>query len=158
VSEEQVKAYVAEHPEEFKPREEIRLSWIVTQTKREAEDVLRMAGDGEDFATLARTYSFDEFTSGSGGDLGLIDADDPYTNENVRNAAADLEVGEIGGPVKTDNGWAVIQLTERQITSAQSELKQEAKARKELALSLAPPLKEVEDRLLASYEAITHPG
>ena len=153
VTDREVEAYIADHPEEFRPLTELRLSWILTETREQAEKVLELAEAGENFAALARTYSIDEFSAESGGDLGFADEEDPFLNQAMLKAARSMNVGELGGPVAADGGWAVFRLMERKSTLAtQGEERREA-VRRQLALAAAPPLDRMEEALLAKYEA-----
>ncbi|GGG24864.1 peptidylprolyl isomerase [Paenibacillus abyssi] len=153
LTDEEVRAYIDDHPDLFGPRTQIRLAWIVTETRRLAEQAVQELSEGENFAALARRYSIDEFTAGTGGDLGRIEADDPFIDENVLEAAAELEVGDIAGPVPIDSGYAVIKLNEREVIMQYDEQRKQEMARKQLALSKAKPLHEVEQDLLRKYDA-----
>jgi peptidyl-prolyl cis-trans isomerase SurA len=79
--------------------------------KRVAAKVLELARGGTSFAELAKQYSDDDGTKTSGGDLGwvgkgvLVDALD--------DAMAQMEPGDLRGPIRTDRGWVVLQLVER---------------------------------------------
>ncbi|HEY1587381.1 MAG TPA: peptidylprolyl isomerase, partial [Polyangia bacterium] len=72
---------------------------------------LELARGGTSFAELAKQYSDDDGTKTSGGDLGwvgkgvLVDALD--------DAMAQMEPGDLRGPIRTDRGWVVLQLVER---------------------------------------------
>jgi len=153
VTDGEVEAYIANHPEEFRPVTELRLSWILTETREYAEKVLQLAEAGESFAALARTYSIDEFSAENGGDLGFVAEDDPFLNQEMLEAARIMSVGDLGGPVEADGGWAVFRLMERKSTlGLQGEERKEA-VRRQLALAAAPPLERMEEALLAKYEA-----
>jgi len=79
--------------------------------KRVAAKVMELAKGGTSFAELAKQYSDDDGTKASGGDLGwvgkgvLVDALD--------EAMAQMEAGDLRGPIRTDRGWVVLQLVER---------------------------------------------
>jgi peptidyl-prolyl cis-trans isomerase SurA len=79
--------------------------------KRVAAKVMELAKGGTSFAELAKQYSDDDGTKASGGDLGwvgkgvLVDALD--------DAMAQMEPGDLRGPIRTDRGWVVLQLVER---------------------------------------------
>ncbi|MUT67669.1 peptidyl-prolyl cis-trans isomerase [Paenibacillus sp. NEAU-GSW1] len=153
VTDEDVERYIDEHADQFADQLQFRLQWIVTATEREANDVLAMLADGENFALIAKTYSIDEFTSESGGDLGLIDSDDPFYDAELLDTAGQLQTGEMAGPLEVEEGFAVIQVTERRKTEGLSGRKLQETARKQLALSRALPLQDIEDELLLKYDA-----
>ncbi len=71
VTEEAVKKYYEEHPEEFKVPESVRVRQIVTDTKEKAESILRRLRQGENFAKLAKDLSLSPDRR-EGGDLGFI--------------------------------------------------------------------------------------
>ena len=66
---------------------------------------------GEDFARLARLYSVDYTSGANGGDLGWMDPG--TTVREYEEAANQLEEGEMSGPVRTQFGWHLIQVTGR---------------------------------------------
>lgn len=154
ISDEEVDRYIANHPEEFEARVQLHLQWIMTETLKEANAMLERLTDGEDFATLARTYSIDSFTADSGGDLGLIDADDPFYNREMLDTASRMQVAEMAGPIKVDRGYAIIRLIERQMTTNMTGRRLHDAVRKQLALASADSFTEIEDRLLDKYDAV----
>ncbi|MFC5653364.1 peptidylprolyl isomerase [Paenibacillus solisilvae] len=157
VTESDVDAYISENEEQFAPQTQVRLAWIVLDNNSEAEDILHKLEDGEDFALMAKTYSRDEETAGDGGDLGLIDLKDEYVDPNVLQAAANLSIGESAGPIPVENGQAIIRLLEKHTTEALDERTIREDARKQLALMRANSLHDVEDELLAKYNAAIMP-
>lgn len=153
VTDGEINAYIEENAEQFHPRTQYRLSWIVSESKSAARDVLRMLEAGEDFATIAKIYSIDEATADGGGDLGMVDADDPFLDEKILQTADELEPGEWSNPVAIEEGHAILLLTEKRITEQLDERRLQDTARKQLALSKAHPLQQVENELLAKYKA-----
>ncbi|WP_042171330.1 peptidylprolyl isomerase [Paenibacillus gorillae] len=154
ISDGDVNRYIGEHAELYGDRLQLHLQWIVTKTEKDAGDVLDMLSDGEDFERIARTYSVDDFTAEAGGDLGLIDADDPFYDAELLDSASRLQTGEMAGPLKTADGYAVIRLVERQKTEGLTGKRLMDAARKQLALSKAKPLHDIEDELLTKYDAV----
>jgi peptidyl-prolyl cis-trans isomerase C len=77
-----------------------------------ANDVLARVRAGEDFAELAKQYSGDPGSKQQGGDLGTQPLFS-YVPE-FSEAAAKLKPGEISDVVKSDFGYHVIKLIERQ--------------------------------------------
>jgi foldase protein PrsA len=157
VTEADVDSYILENKDQFAPQTEIRLAWIVMDTKKEAEDILHKLEEGEDFALMAKTYSKDQETASTGGDLGLIDLKDEYLDPNILEAAANLTIGESAGPIPIDTGQAIIRLLEKHTTEALDKRSIRDMARKQLALTRANSLHDVEDELLAKYNATTMP-
>jgi NIMA-interacting peptidyl-prolyl cis-trans isomerase 1 len=85
----------------------------ITRTRDEAraraEEVLRKARAGEDFAQLARTYSDEPGAASSGGDLG--DFGPGQMVPPFERAAFALAVNAISDVVETDFGFHVIRRT-----------------------------------------------
>ncbi len=122
VSEEEAKKYYEKNKGDY---EQIRASHILisnydsnnkevsdkqkAENKETAEAVLRMALDGEDFATLAKEYS-DDSSASSGGDLGYFTKDDMVSE--FSKAAFSLSVDEIYSEVvETNSGYHIIKKT-----------------------------------------------
>lgn len=84
------------------------------QIKTEAYDKIKVIQEklknGEDFATLAKTYSEDTENAESGGNLGFISAG--QTIEEFEKAAFALKVGEISDIVETTYGYHLIKVTD----------------------------------------------
>jgi parvulin-like peptidyl-prolyl isomerase len=90
---------------------QVQVAHILVQSEEEAEQLLERATP-QNFADLARRSSLDEGSAANGGDLGVqraIDLVEPFAE-----AALEIPVGEIGGPVQTDFGWHLIHVIDRQ--------------------------------------------
>ncbi len=79
--------------------------------RTEAEAARQRLEAGEDFAAVATELS-DDFTAQVGGELGWFEDEDPVYDEYY-DALADSEVGDIVGPLKTERGFAVLELLDR---------------------------------------------
>jgi peptidyl-prolyl cis-trans isomerase D len=75
-----------------------------------AQDLLKQANAGADFALLARQSS-DDSSKDAGGDLGWI-AKNGQMVKPFEDAVFATAPGQISGPVKTDFGWHIIQVRE----------------------------------------------
>lgn len=153
IGDDEVEAYIRDNPEQFEPTVRLALSWIVTATSGEAEEILRMLEAGESFDALARAYSIDEFSADNGGSIGTVDASDPFVDEDLLEAVGAIQPGAVTGPVEVDRGWAVVRLDERTIVETPDNRRLRERVRKQLALEKADPLPEVENSLLAKYGA-----
>lgn len=79
------------------------------ENKKTAEEVLKMALDGENFETLAKEYS-DDSSASEGGDLGYFTQDDMVSA--FSKAAFSLENNEIYSEVvETTSGYHIIKKT-----------------------------------------------
>lgn len=112
ITEEEMKTYFEEHKEEFATAEKVQASHILTASEEEAKKVKEKLDGGEDFATLATEYSTDTATSEQGGDLGLFAKGDMVAE--FEEVAFSLEAGSISAPVKTEYGYHIIKVVEKQ--------------------------------------------
>ena len=119
VSKEDVERSYNEQLGKYTTPEQIRASHILLTTegkddaavRAQAEQVLKEAKSGADFAALAKKYSQDEVSAAQGGDL-------DYFSRGRMVAAFDtaafaLAPGEISDLVKTEFGYHIIKLTDR---------------------------------------------
>lgn len=88
-----------------------RARHILVKTKPEADRILKQLKGGADFAKIAKTESTDPGSGAKGGDLGEFGPGQmvPAFEEAVFSS----EVGEITGPVKTEFGFHIIEVTEK---------------------------------------------
>ncbi|MDH4231075.1 MAG: peptidylprolyl isomerase [Nitrospirota bacterium] len=111
VSDQEVKEYYEKNKEDFAPTTQIRASHILVKTEDEAKKVLERLKKGEKFGDIARAVSIDKGSAKNGGDLG------PFSKGQMvpefERAAANLNVGEISMPVKTQFGYHIIKVTDR---------------------------------------------
>jgi choline-sulfatase len=87
------------------PKGEAQLRLVRVRDRAKAEEALRRARAGEDFAALARELSEDP-SAVRGGDLGLVRVAD--LAEPLRSAAAPLAPGELSAVVKTADGFVLL--------------------------------------------------
>lgn len=88
--------------------EQRQLRNIVVASKSDAEQVLKAAEAGTAFPQLVKTWSRDGSTRDSGGDLGLLTAD--QLERSFAEAAFGVPNGALFGPVETRYGWNVGQV------------------------------------------------
>ena len=90
----------------------VNVRHIKVATEEEAFEVLDALENGELFGTLAQAVSTDEATSARGGENDWRPAEsfvDAY-----RDALAEAEIGDLVGPVQTDDGYYIIQVRARE--------------------------------------------
>lgn len=92
----------------------------------QAQDIARRARAGEDFATLARTYS-DGPERAAGGQMGLRPADRYPTL--FLEAIRSLRRGEVAGPIRSGAGFHVLQVLEKRNANLPEETIPETRAR-----------------------------
>ncbi|WP_123042717.1 peptidyl-prolyl cis-trans isomerase [Cohnella candidum] len=155
VPESDIRRYYADHKKEYGPRKQYELAWILTGTEKEANEVLGKLEAGTDFAALAKQYSMDGMTADSGGNLGWVDETDPLQDAKLISAASRIQVGEAAGPIQTDQGYVVLLLNGRKIVEGKDYESVKDEIARRLALEKAPSMHDLEQSLLAKYQAKT---
>ena len=106
-----VEGYYDQHPGEFRRLEdEVRAQHILVASRRDAESLATELLRGGGFDGRAVELSLDLETAASAGDLGYFNAGD---RPELWEACADLQPGEISGPVATDLGYHIVRLRDR---------------------------------------------
>jgi peptidyl-prolyl cis-trans isomerase D len=118
-----VDRYYNDNIQQFSTPEQIRASHILLKTegkdeaavRAKAEDVLKQAKSGADFAELAKKYSEDESNSKNGGDLDYFGRGRMVGE--FEQVAFKMEPGQISDLVKTQYGFHIIKLTDKKAAS-----------------------------------------
>ena len=105
--------------EQYSTPEQVRASHILLKTegkddaavKAKAEDILKQARGGADFAELAKKYSEDEASQKNGGDLDYFGRGRMVAEFD--QAAFALEPGKISDLVKTQYGYHIIKVVDK---------------------------------------------
>ncbi len=155
VTDADVEAYIEENADLFAPEREIRYAQIVVDTREQAGRVLEELGNGVEFGLLAKDVSLDEATAAAGGDSGWVSADDPFILEELLERLSTMAVGDVSEPLRLSDGrWAVVTLLGRRTIDPLDDSSVREELRRELALSKAPSLFDVEAALLKKYNAV----
>ncbi len=92
--------------------EKATIRHILVEDQQTARRLRRQLDNGADFAELAREHSTDPGSAEKGGDLGEYSRGQGLVPE-FEQAAFDAEVGELVGPVRTEFGFHLIEVTDK---------------------------------------------
>jgi peptidyl-prolyl cis-trans isomerase D len=161
VTDEEVQKAYEQRSDEFKQDEEVRASHILVKAegadeaaweaaRKKAADAAAQARGGKDFAQLAKTVSQDS-SAENGGDLGFFGRGRMV--KPFEESAFSLKVGEISEPVRSQFGWHVIKVTEKQEAGVQPLDKVRAEVESALKLQKASEnVKAVQDAIAQDLE------
>lgn len=121
-----IETYYKDNQQQYATPEQARSSHILFKTegkddaavKKQAEDTLAKIKGGADFAALATKLSEDTGSATQGGDLGLGPRGKMV--KEFDDAQFALKPGEVSGLVKTQFGYHIIKLTEKQPAKTQT--------------------------------------
>jgi len=127
VTDREIQTYYREHEEDFQVPAQAEVRYV-TLTKAplqedtaaargRAQEIRRELLDGADFADVAQRESGDEASAAQGGDLGTIARG--QMGPVFDSVAFSIPVNRISEPVKTPNGFHILQVESRQGDSAQ---------------------------------------
>lgn len=109
------------YDKEYKP--EIKARHILVADEKTAKEVKAKLAAGEKFEDLAKTYSIDPGSKEKGGDLGWFGPGKMVPE--FETAAYALEKGQISEPVKTQNGFHIIEVTDKKEKKSFEDMKEQ---------------------------------
>jgi len=110
VSEDEALEYYNSNKNLFKSAENVRAKHILIDNEDKAKEIKEKINNGLSFEDAAREFSTCPSNS-QGGDLGTFTRGKMVPE--FENAAFELEIGQISEPVKTQFGYHLIQLNEK---------------------------------------------
>jgi foldase protein PrsA len=110
VSNQEMEKYYQENKSMFDVPTAYHLSHIIVKTKKEAQKTVKELSQGSSFSALAMERSIEEFSANQGGDIGYITGDDEQYPKKYIQSAKKLKKGKWSGPIKVDQGYAIIKL------------------------------------------------
>jgi len=137
VSDEEAKEFYNNNQQQFETAEQKKVSHILFDEKSKAEEVLAEINNGADFAEMAKEHSTGP-TAENGGDLGFVTAGERGLDATFRDAAMELNVGEVSSePVETQFGFHLIKVTDfreagvRGFEEVKSQIKNQLRSQKQ---------------------------
>jgi peptidyl-prolyl cis-trans isomerase D len=130
VPDQQVLQYYQGHQKDYQVPEEVKVRHILIKVdagadpkvdaaaKQKAEELLKQIKGGADFAALAKANSDDPGSKEQGGELGMIQRG--VTVPAFEKAAFGLEPGQISDVIKTQFGYHIIKVEEKQTAHLKS--------------------------------------
>jgi peptidyl-prolyl cis-trans isomerase D len=126
VSPTEVQAFYNNNLQQYQTPEQVRASHILLKTegkdeaavRKQAEDLLKQAKAGGDFAALATKYSEDEGSKENGGDLDYFGRGRMVGE--FENVAFTLQPGQISDLVKTQYGFHIIKVADKKPATTRS--------------------------------------
>ncbi|WP_156154022.1 peptidylprolyl isomerase [Domibacillus tundrae] len=112
ITDEEISTYFDENKETFATSEQVEASHILVGDEEKVNEVAAKLAAGGDFAELAKEYSTDTTSGKNGGELGFFGTGEMAAE--FETAAFAMEVGETSDPVKTDYGYHIIKVTDKQ--------------------------------------------
>ena len=121
-----VQQYYNANIQQYQTPEEIRASHILLKTdgkdeatvRKQADDLLRQAKGGSDFAALATKFSEDEGSKVKGGDLDYFGRGRMVAE--FETAAFAMQPGQLSDVIKSQFGFHIIKLTDKKAASTRA--------------------------------------
>ncbi len=110
VTDAEIKAYYESNKGDYTQEAGAVMSHILVATQEEAKAIKAEYDKGTSFAELAKKYGTDG-TKDTGGELGYIEYNSSYYDEDFLNGAKTLEEGQVSNPVQTQFGWHLIKVS-----------------------------------------------
>ena len=98
--------------EYLRQNQKVKVRHLFSKDKNEIEEIQNRLKSGESFESIAKELFSDPILSSNGGDLGWLEWGE--WNASFEEAAWELAPGETSEPVRTEFGWHLIKVEERQ--------------------------------------------
>ena len=122
ISDDDVAQYYEDNKERFAQPERRDLNVVLTKTEAKANEARQALESGQSFKDVAKQYSIDEASKAQGGKLPAVAKG--QQEKAFDDAIFSAEQDELVGPVKTQFGWYVFEVTD--VTPASQQTLEEA--------------------------------
>jgi foldase protein PrsA len=119
ITDQDVSDYYAKNKKRFSQPERRDLNVVVTKTKAKADQAKSAIEGGQSFKSVAKKFSIDQASKAQGGKL--PDVTKGQQEKALAKAAFAAKTGKLSGPVKTQFGYYVFEVTKVKKASQQSE-------------------------------------
>lgn len=109
-TDEQVRTYYAQHQEDFKSAEELRVRQILVHDEELAARIIRELKGGADFGQLSSEHSSAP-NAKKGGDIGFVSRGE--LPKMFEDEIFVLKAGEVSGVIRTDSSFHIFRVDER---------------------------------------------
>lgn len=92
------------------------------EAAREAETMRGRINSLEDFQRMAKIYSEDDRSKAQGGEIGFVHRQEPQSDAALLQAIADAKANSLVGPVRLQNGAAILWVGETKPAPSEKEL------------------------------------
>jgi foldase protein PrsA len=123
VSDADVEEYYEKNKKRFAQPERRDLLVVLTRTKAKAEQARKALGDGQSWKQVVKRYSIDEASKAQGGKLPAVSQG--QNEKALDDAIFAAKKGQLEGPVKTQFGWEVFEVTK--VTPASQQTLEESR-------------------------------
>jgi foldase protein PrsA len=110
ITDEDVEEYYDKNKQRFAQPEQRDLNVVLTKTEAKAKQAKQQLDGGASFATVSKELSIDQASKANGGKL--PDVAQGQQEKALDEAVFKAKPGEIVGPVKTQFGWYVFEVTD----------------------------------------------
>jgi foldase protein PrsA len=125
ISQGEIEDYYNENKERFGQPELRDIRVVKTDDEADADEAHQALEDGDKFSAVAKKYSTDETSKSQGGELAAVQKGQQLLPKAAEDAVFSARKGELMGPVETDQGFYVFEVTK--ITPASQQTLEEAR-------------------------------
>jgi foldase protein PrsA len=124
VTDPQIQQYYDKNKSKFAQPERRDLRIVLTKTEARAQDAKRALDSGQSWSSVAKSFSVDQASKSQGGKLAGVAKG--QQEKALDTAIFNADNGKLVGPIKTQFGWYVLEVTK--VTAAKQQSLEQSKA------------------------------